>query len=108
MLSAVAAGLTPSRFLAVGLLALTGVGVAGFLVIYLTLAQDLDPAHVGVTTGLLGGIGNLAYGFLSPYIGLLADLHKNFLTLAIIGVLPWLAFIAILVGSDSLHQQDQS
>ncbi len=100
MLSAVAAGLTPSRFLAVGFLALTGVGVAGFLVIYLTLAQDLDSAHVGVTTGLLGGLGNLAYGFLSPYIGWLADLHKNFLTLTAMGVLPWLAFFAILWGSS--------
>lgn len=100
MLSAVAAGLTPSRFLAVGFLALTGVGVAGFLVIYLTLAQDLDPAHVGVTSGLLGGLGNLAYAFLSPYIGLLADLHKSFLTLTLIGVLPWLAFFAIFFGAS--------
>ena len=100
MLSAVAAGLTPTRFLAVGFLALTVVGVAGFLVIYLTLVQDLDPAHVGVTSGMLGGLGNLAYGFLSPYIGLLADLHKNFLTLALIGVLPWLAFFALFVGSS--------
>ena len=81
-------------------LALTGVGVAGFLVIYLTLAQDLDPAHVGVTSGLLGGLGNLVYGFLSPYIGLLADLHKNFLTLTLMGVLPWLAFFAISFGSN--------
>jgi MFS transporter, ACS family, hexuronate transporter len=99
MLSAVAAGLTPSRILAVAFLALTGVGVAGFLVIYLTLAQDLDPVHVGVTSGLLGGLGNLAYGFLSPYIGLLADLHKNFLTLAFMGLLPWLAFLALFFGA---------
>jgi sugar phosphate permease len=104
MLSAVAAGLTPSRFLAVGFLALTGVGVAGFLVIYLTLVQDLDPAHVGVTSGLLGGLGNLAYGFLSPYIGLLADLHQSFLTLTLVGVLPWLAFIAVFLGSTSEKQ----
>lgn len=98
MLSAVAAGTTPSRFLAIVFLALTGVGVAAFLVIYLTLAQDLDPAHVGATTGLLGGLGNLAYGFVSPYIGLLADLHRNFLTLTLIGALPWLAFFALFLG----------
>ena len=98
MLAAVAAGLTSSRFLAVIFLALTGVGVAGFLVIYLTLVQDLDPAYVGVSSGLLGGLGNLAYGYLSPYIGLLADLHKTFLTLTLIGVLPWLAFFAIFFG----------
>lgn len=98
MLSATAAGLTPSRYLAVVFLALTGVGVAGFLVIYLTLVQDLDPAYVGVTSGLLGGLGNLVYGFMSPYIGLLADLHENVLTLTLIGVLPWLGFIAIFWG----------
>jgi ACS family hexuronate transporter-like MFS transporter len=104
MLSAVPAGLTPSRYLAVVLLALTGTGVAGFLVIYLTLVQDLDPAHVGVSSGLLGGFGNLAYGFLSPYIGLLADLQKSFLTLALIGLLPWLAFITILWGMGGKRQ----
>jgi ACS family hexuronate transporter-like MFS transporter len=101
MFSAVVAGLTPSRILAVAFLALTGVGVAGFLVIYLTLVQDLDPAYVGVSSGLLGGLGNLAYGFLSPYVGLLADLHETFLTLTLIGVLPWLAFVAIFFGMRS-------
>jgi len=55
---------------------------------------------VGVTSGMLGGLGNLAYGFLSPYIGLLADLHMNFLTLSLIGALPWLAFIALSLGSS--------
>jgi ACS family hexuronate transporter-like MFS transporter len=104
MLSAVAAGLTPSRYLAVVLLALTGIGVAGFLVIYLTLVQDLDPDYVGVSSGLLGGFGNLAYGFLSPYIGLLADLQKTSLTLTLIGVLPWLAFITILWGMGGKQQ----
>lgn len=98
MLSAVAAGLTSSRYLAVILLAFTGMGAAGFLVIYLTLLQDLDPAHVGVSSGLLGGFGNLAYGYLSPYVGLLAGMQKTFLTLTLVGVLPWLAFITMLWG----------
>jgi ACS family hexuronate transporter-like MFS transporter len=96
--AAVAAGLTPNRYVAVGCLALTGMGMAGFMVIYLTLAQDLDPAHVGVTSGLLGGLGNLVYGYLSPYIGRLADLKQSFLTLSLIGCLPWLAFLAIYLG----------
>jgi MFS transporter, ACS family, hexuronate transporter len=98
MVSAVIAGVTPSRYLAVVFLSLTGVGVAGFLVIYLTLAQDLDPAHVGVSSGLLGGLGNLAYGYLGPYIGRLADLHQTTLILTLIAVLPWLAFLAIFKG----------
>jgi ACS family hexuronate transporter-like MFS transporter len=96
--SAIAAGLTPYRYVAVGCLALTGLGMAGFMLIYLTLAQDIIPAHVGVTAGLLGGLGNLVYGFLSPYIGRLADLHRSFLTLSLIGLLPWVAFLVIFWG----------
>jgi ACS family hexuronate transporter-like MFS transporter len=93
--SAVAAGSASNRYAAVGCLALTAVGVAGFLVIYLTLVQDLDPAYVGISSGLLGGFGNLAYGYFSPYIGRLADLQRTSLTLTLIGFLPWLAFLAI-------------
>jgi ACS family hexuronate transporter-like MFS transporter len=96
--SAAGAGLTPSRYLAVLLLALTGMGTGGFLVIYITLAQDLAPRHIGICSGLLGGIGNLAYGFLSPYVGMLADLHRNALTLTLMGTLPWLAFFAIFLA----------
>lgn len=96
--SAIVAGLTPYRYVAVGCLALTGMGMAGFMVIYLTLAQDLDPAHVGATAGLLGGLGNLVYGYLSPYIGRLADMKESFLTLTLIGCLPWLAFLVIFWG----------
>lgn len=98
MLSAVVAGLSPYRYVAVVCLGLTSMGMAGFLVIYMTLAQDLDPMYVGVTSGLLGGLGNLVYGYMSPYIGLLSDLHRSFLTLILIGVLPWLAFGAIFWG----------
>jgi ACS family hexuronate transporter-like MFS transporter len=93
--SAAGAGVTPSRYLAVLLLGLTGMGTGGFLVIYMTLAQDLSPRYIGISSGLLGGLGNLAYGVLSPYVGLLADLHRSSLTLLLIGTLPWLAFFAI-------------
>ena len=100
MSMAMLAGFTPYRYVALLCLALTGAGVAGFLVIYLTFAQDLDPAHVGVTSGLLGGMGNLAYGFCSPYIGRLSDIHETFLIFISIGLLPWLAFFAILWGVE--------
>ncbi|HWB96736.1 MAG TPA: hypothetical protein VG672_08545, partial [Bryobacteraceae bacterium] len=82
-----------------GCIILTAIGVAGFLVIYLTLVQDLDPAHVGTTAGLLGGLGNLCYGLVSPYIGRLADLHQTGLTFLLIGVLPWLAYGSIAWGT---------
>ena len=95
MLSSIAAGLTSFRYLAVICLALTGIGVAGFLVIYLTLIQDLEPAHVGLTSGMLGGLSNIVYGYVSPYVGRLADHQNNSLVLIIAGLLPWLAFLAI-------------
>lgn len=95
MASAAAAGFTSFRYLAAALLALTGVGTGGFLVIYLTMTQDLAPRYVGITSGFLGGLANLAYGFLSPYVGLLADRHMNSLTLFLIGTLPWVGFFAL-------------
>jgi MFS transporter, ACS family, hexuronate transporter len=104
MLAAVPAGLTPYRYVAVILLALTGMGVAGFLVIYLTLVQDLEPAYVGVSSGLLGGMGNLVYGYVSPYLGLLADRNRSYLILVLAGVLPWFAFLAIFYGTGFKQQ----
>jgi ACS family hexuronate transporter-like MFS transporter len=98
MLSAIPAGLTSYRYAAVLFLALTGIGVGSFLVIYLTLVQDLEPAYVGLTSGLLGGLSNVAYGGVSRYIGLLADHHHTNLILLLIGILPWFAFGAILLG----------
>lgn len=101
MLSSVAAGLISYRYLVVVLLAMSCMGAAGFLVIYQTLIQDIEPSYVGISSGLLGGIGNLAYGYLSPYIGRLADLHKSSVTLILVGILPWLACAAILWGLRS-------
>jgi MFS transporter, ACS family, aldohexuronate transporter len=98
MFFAVPAGLTSSGYAAVLFLGLTGVGVGSFLVIYLTLVQDLDPPFVGISSGMLGGLSNLAYGAVSRYIGLLADQHRTSVILLLIGVLPWFAFAAIFFG----------
>lgn len=100
MSSAAVVGVTELRYAAVACLTLTALGVAGFLVIYLTLIQDVEPAYVGACSGLLGGIGNLAYGLVSPYVGRLADLHQTWLTFFIIALLPWFAFAAMFFGID--------
>jgi ACS family hexuronate transporter-like MFS transporter len=89
-------GFTQSRIIALGCIILTAVGVAGFLVIYLTLVQEVEPLHVGAASGMLGGLGNLCYGLISPYIGHLADLRETTLTFLLVGLLPWLAFLMIL------------
>jgi ACS family hexuronate transporter-like MFS transporter len=96
MSTAGGAGVFVNPYLCVACLVLTALGVAGFLVIYLTLVQDLDPAHVGASAGLLGGLGNLAYGLLSPFIGRLSDFRKTELIFVLLGFLPWFSFAAIL------------
>lgn len=98
ILAAIPAGTTAYRYAAVGCLALTGIGVGAFLVIYLTLVQDLEPSYVGISSGLLGGLSNIAYGSVNRYIGMLADQHRTHLILILIGILPWFAFAAILAG----------
>jgi ACS family hexuronate transporter-like MFS transporter len=103
--SSIVAGLTPYRYVAVGCLGMTGMGMAGFMVIYLTLLQDLDPSHVGVTSGLLGGLGNLVYGYLNPYIGRLADMKESFIIFILIGCLPWLAFLAVYWGGWGVKEK---
>jgi MFS transporter, ACS family, hexuronate transporter len=104
MSSAAAAGITDSRYLALACLVATALGVAGFLVIYLTIVQELDPLHVGAAAGMLGGLGNFVYGLLSPSIGRLADLHQTALTFTLVGTLPWLAFASIYLGTRNRTQ----
>ncbi|MBK9166225.1 MAG: MFS transporter [Bryobacterales bacterium] len=102
---AVFAGFAASPWVALACLVATAIGVAGFLVIYLTLVQELDLARVGTTAGMLGGLGNLCYGFVSPYIGRLADLNQSAWTFAIVGILPWIALGSILLGFRKTARQ---
>jgi len=101
------AGFTRWRFLALACIALTAVGVAGFLVIYLTAVQEVDPLHVGTTAGMLGGLGNLVYGMLAPGIGRLSDQHQTAVIFSLIGILPWVAYfcIATVIRAQSYATQ---
>jgi hypothetical protein len=90
------AGFTPWRYLALACIGLTATGAAVFLVTYLTAVQDIDPAHVGATAGMLGGLGNLIYGLLAPWIGRLSDLHQSGAIFLLIGILPWFAYFCII------------
>ena len=98
MSSGTIVGLTRSAFGAIVCLLFVAIGVASFLVIYHTLVQDLEPSYVGTSSGLLGGLGNMAYGYLSPHIGRLSDLNETALVFLLVGLLPWLAFFAISRG----------
>ena len=96
MTSAIGVGFVKSAYVALALLVLTAIGVAGFLVIYLTLVQELSPLHTGAAAGILGGMGNVAHALISPVIGRLADVNRCSITFVLIGVLPWVALISIL------------
>jgi ACS family hexuronate transporter-like MFS transporter len=87
-----------SQFVTLASIIMTAVGVAGFLVIYLTLVQELVPDHVGLCAGLLGGLGNLAYGLVAPAIGRFSDMQQTTTAFVLISTLPWLAFAAIAAG----------
>lgn len=93
--SAVVVGIVDNRFVALAALVVTGFGLGSFLVIYLSRCQELNPMHLGAVTGVLGGLGNLVYGFLSPSIGALADRGNSAVTFMVMGLLPWLAFAAM-------------
>lgn len=97
MSCALAAG-TASNIVTLAAIVITAIGVAGFLVIYLTLVQDLAPAHVGVSAGMLGGLGNLAYGLIAPSIGRFSDMQQTTTTFLLIATLPWLAFACLAAG----------
>ena len=96
MTSAIGVGFVTSAYVALALLVLTAIGVAGFLVVYLTLVQELSPMHTGAAAGMLGGMGNMAYALVSPLIGRLADVNQSGITFLLMGSLPWLALISIL------------
>src|SRR6185436_3751843 len=98
MSSGTIVGLISSTFGAILCLVFVAIGVASFLVIYHTLVQDLEPSYVGTSSGLLGGLGNMTYGYLSPHIGRLSDLNETASIFLLIGLLPWLAFFAISRG----------
>jgi ACS family hexuronate transporter-like MFS transporter len=96
MTSAIGVGFVTSDNAALARLVLTAIGVAGFLVVYLTLVQELSPMHTGAAAGILGGMGNMAYALVSPLIGRLADVNQSGITFLLMGSLPWLALISIL------------
>jgi MFS transporter, ACS family, hexuronate transporter len=95
MTSAIGVGVVRSAYVALALLVLTAIGVAGFLVMYLTLVQELSPLHIGAAAGMLGGMGNMAYALVSPFIGKLADVNQSGITFVLVGCLPWLALLSI-------------
>lgn len=94
-------GFVRERYSALVLITLAAVGVSGFLVIYLTLVQDVDPLHIGIASGMLGGISNFCYALSSPFIGHLSDLRETGIIFVIAGVLPWLAFVSTFSAAQS-------
>ncbi len=85
--------------LVIGLLSLTALGAAAYMVNYFAFCQDVAPAHTGLVIGYLGGLGNLfAAGFL-PLAGWISQgPWGSGLNFVIVGTLPLLGLLALLAG----------
>jgi MFS transporter, ACS family, hexuronate transporter len=94
---AVWVGFARSEALVVGLLCLTALGAAAYMVNYFAFGQDVFPRHTGLVIGYLGGLGNLfAAGFM-PLAGWISKgqwgFAPNFL---IVGLLPLIGLAVLL------------
>lgn len=104
---AVWVGLAQTEAVVIGLLCLTALGTAGYMVNFFAFAQDVSPQHTGLVIGYLGGLGNLfAAGFM-PLAGWISQgtwrFAPNFL---LVGLLPF-AGLLVLLFCWSNHEEDK-
>jgi hypothetical protein len=91
-------GFVPSQSAVVGLLCLSAMGAAAYMVNYFAFGQDVAPAHTGLVIGYLGGLGNLfAAGFL-PVAGWISQTRFGFApNFLVVGLLPLAGLAALLL-----------
>lgn len=96
-LTAVAATL-PRGGAMYGLLLVIGAGAMGLFPCYYSLAQEVSPRHLGLSTGLLAAIGWLVSSPTQKAFGRLVDRTGSFDTgLAMAGWAPAIAFVLLLL-----------
>ena len=95
---AVWVGFVQSQALVVGLLCLTAMGTAAYMVNFFAFGQDVSPRHTGLVIGYLGGLGNLfAAGFM-PLAGWISQTRWGFTpNFLIVGLLPLTGLAALLL-----------
>jgi ACS family hexuronate transporter-like MFS transporter len=109
--SGILVGFVQSVALVVGLLCLTALGAAAYMVNYFAFAQDVAPRHTGLVIGYLGGLGNLFAAAFMPVAGWISrgswGFAPNFM---IVGLLPLAGLATLLLawGSDPEPQVGKS
>ena len=109
-LTAVAATL-PRGGAMYGLLLVIGAGAMGLFPCYYSLAQEVSPRHLGLSTGLLAAIGWLVSSPAQKAFGRLVDRTGSFDTgLAMAGWAPAIAFILLLLiwPREAAHDETAS
>ena len=96
---AVWVGFVRSDALVIGLLCLTAMGTAAYMVNFFAFGQDVSPRHTGLVIGYLGGLGNLFAAGFTPLAGWISQGQWGFTpNFIIIGLLPLIGLSALLIG----------
>jgi ACS family hexuronate transporter-like MFS transporter len=92
-------GFARSDAVVIGLLCLTAMGAAAYMVNFFAFGQDVSPRHTGLVVGYLGGLGNLFAAGFTPLAGWISQgawgFTPNFI---IVGLLPLIGLFTLLIG----------
>jgi ACS family hexuronate transporter-like MFS transporter len=92
-------GFIDSLYVVVGLLCLTAIGTAAYMVNFFAFGQDVSPTHTGLVIGYLGGLGNLFAAGFAPLAGWISQGRWGFAPdFIIIGLLPLVGLAVLLIG----------
>ncbi len=93
-----------NTFLATVMLALAGMGLTSIIACFTACQQDLSFRRVGVMSGVVGMVANIASAVANPRIGAYIDQTKNYaLPFILLGLLPLISVAAILVFDTVVH-----
>jgi ACS family hexuronate transporter-like MFS transporter len=86
------------------MLALAGMGLTAIIANFTACQQDLSFKRVGVMSGVVGMVANVASALANPRIGAYIDQTKNYtLPFVLLGLLPLVSIAAILVFDSVIH-----
>lgn len=102
LLASAAAPLASGNVLAIALLSVANFAVGVWITMYLTMAQEVSPAHVSTAAGLLGGCGSLAGALLMWAVGGITQYTRSFNLplMAVAGMGVAAAVVGVFITAD--------